>query len=869
MWSAMSAARPEEIPVGNWTVHTGQGSAEAFVCSDWQDCDSVTGSGSSFRGPASSSGANSIFKQAGTGATWYFSVPHTTGGQTRQAYLASISHPTGETISYTYEAASGGAFGFTFRRPLTITSNRGFFISITYQGSDLNGDPGAWGRPSVVTIAAAAAPTVPLARLTYSGDTITDLAGRVFTCTGCNNALGNEIETTLGSMQLPGEGSPAVQVTPIATSAQPVVASVTRDGVTWSYAYTNLRLSGSTYLYDRVTVTGPNDFNQQYNMTVSGQRNVMTSSVDSIGRPTAYLFDPSYRPTQVTYPEGNRVNVAYDGYGNVTSRTETPKPGSPGLLPITQTAGYTPCPDPPDAVGNNVLCYRAIWSRDGMNRQTDYAYNMSGQLTEQLDPADAGGVRRRTSILYAASSGAISRRSEVRICADAGASCPATAPIRTEYQYWGNTDLPTLERRIDGVTGQILDTVFAYDGAGRLLSADGPLPGSADATYSRYDVLGRRTWEIGAADAGGVRLATRSVYRDSDDKLLFVERGTIPAHDSAALTVLSRTDFAYDPRRNPVREAVSAAGGVHGLIERSFDDRGRLLCEARRMDPASFPATPLGAQAVTPAACAAQAPGAFGADRITKNVYDAAGQRLQHRVGVGSADEGAEATWEHGDNGQITAVTDGNGNRAELHYDGHMRQDRWTFPSANGPPGTVNAADYEEYSYDAAGNRLSHRKRDGSVINYQYDDLNRLLRKTVPERAGLDPAHTRDVFYGYDLRNLQLHARFDSHAGPGITNAWDGFGRLQSTVNSSDGNARVITYQHDAAGNRTRITLPDGNWFNTHYDPALCDEENEHERPPSRPRDRNRPGQGRCRQDHHGDEPGRRSSGCRPARALR
>ncbi len=36
----------------------------------------------------------------------------------------------------------------------------------------------------------------------------------------------------------------------------------------------------------------------------------------------------------------------------------------------------------------------------------------------------------------------------------------------------------------------------------------------------------------------------------------------------------------------------------------------------------------------------------------------------------------------------------------------------------------------------------------------------------------------RDAHYNYDLRNLQLQARFDSAAGEGVTNAYDGFGRL-------------------------------------------------------------------------------------------
>ncbi len=60
------------------------------------------------------------------------------------------------------------------------------------------------------------------------------------------------------------------------------------------------------------------------------------------------------------------------------------------------------------------------------------------------------------------------------------------------------------------------------------------------------------------------------------------------------------------------------------------------------------------------------------------------------------------------------------------------------------------------------------------------DALGRMIRKTVPERAGLAVTHTRDVYYGYDLRGLQGHARFDSTGGDGVTTLHDGFGRLNN-----------------------------------------------------------------------------------------
>ena len=128
-------------------------------------------------------------------------------------------------------------------------------------------------------------------------------------------------------------------------------------------------------------------------------------------------------------------------------------------------------------------------------------------------------------------------------------------------------------------------------------------------------------------------------------------------------------------------------------------------------------------------------------------------------------------------NGRIRTVIDGNGNRAELRYDGHGRQDRWTFPSATRPAGyndatqatalatagSVNAADYEAYGYDAAGNRtqLAQARRldaDLSIRRAQPDDP-----QDVPERAGLDPiAHAATSSTATIFATGRLFARFDS-----------------------------------------------------------------------------------------------------------
>ncbi|RXZ63901.1 RHS repeat-associated core domain-containing protein [Pelagerythrobacter rhizovicinus] len=801
------------------SVHTGAGGAESFECVD-DACVSVTGTGSTI-------GQNSrYFTQGGTGAFYDFDLvqiepswPNTT----RIYYASSVSYPDGEEISFSYDSYyyPAGSQSRTFYRPSTVSTNIGYSLKITYQ-SNTAGDEG-WFRPKTATIYKDTAPTAPLARLTYNADgqTITDLGGRVYKCTGCMNSIGGVTQEAGGSLTLPGESEKAIEY--VRHPTEGVVGAVIKDGVQWNYSYTNLVYDVTMwgYRYDGVQVTGPNGYSKQYVVSQTSRLggtayNIVTTATDSLGRTTDLHFDSAHRLRVIESPEENAVQVSYDNFGNLDEKTTKAKPGS-GLVNIVEQAHFNTsgC----NNVIADVLCYRPVWSKDGKGYQTDYAYTSHGLLKEQTDPADQDGVRRKTFITY--TTVAPYRKAVVRVCG-LGTTCGTNQEWRTEYDYWGKTALPSAIRRIDLATNTTLETTYAYDDAGRVLSEDGPLAGTDDTKYYRYDVHGRRTWEIGPKGADGLRPAMRTTYRNSDDKVVKVETGTVPYETSTTLTVLSQVDTSYDARRNPTRTRVSSGGTNYSVTDRSYDSRNRLICTTVRMNLSSLPSN----------ACTAGTLGSNGPDRITKNIYDAADQLLQVRKAVGTSIEIADATYSYTLNGKRKYVIDANGNRAELRYDGHDRQNRWVFPSKTRPPayngttpatalssaGALNEGDYEAYTYDANGNRQTLRKRDGSLISYQYDALNRMTRKTIPNRADLAAVHERDVFYSYDLRNLQTRARFDSASGVGLTTTYDGFGRLLSNRSNLDGLDKTLTYEHDASGNRTKITHFDGQFFRTDYD---------------------------------------------------
>jgi RHS repeat-associated protein len=128
--------------------------------------------------------------------------------------------------------------------------------------------------------------------------------------------------------------------------------------------------------------------------------------------------------------------------------------------------------------------------------------------------------------------------------------------------------------------------------------------------------------------------------------------------------------------------------------------------------------------------------------------------------------------------GQVTSMTDPNGNETAWTYDAFGRITRITH--AVGTP--LQAS--EEYTYDGAGNVLSYTDENSNVTQYQYDAMNRLVKVTDP------------------LDNITSYT-------------YNADGAMTSMT---DPNGNVTTYAYNAAGERTSTTAPNGGVTRYEYD---------------------------------------------------
>lgn len=483
---------------------------------------------------------------------------------------------------------------------------------------------------------------------------------------------------------------------------------------------------------------------------------------DELGRKTQAAYDGRRRVTGYTYPELDQEQFQYDGRNNMTRLTKLAKPGSAeAATPIVIEAGY-------DLAWN-----KPAWIRDALTGQTDFAYYAGGsgmslmQSATRPSPTGAGGARPVYSFTY-------NGLGQLLTSTD-----PTNVQVANGYDGLGYLATTTLDP-----AGVNAVTTYANNALGDVTQIDGPRTDVADISRAFQDAL-RRTWLEVAPDPGNGRSVAAKTTFDPVGRVSQAERGY---YASSAFSALQVTAYGYDAVGNKTRETSPV-----GVTQYSYDPMNRLTCTAVRMNVATYGSLPADA-------CDHTSPSEdFGTDRISRNTYDAAGQLLSTIIGAGTEKEAVYATYTYSANGQKVSLTDANGNRSSMVYDGFDRLATLYFPSTTRGAGVHNASDYEQYTYDLNGNRKTYRKRGGGTIAYQYDPLNRVVRKTPT---------SGEVNYIYDLAGRPKDIWFTG-LGQNILLGYDTAGRQVSEASYS----RTLTWTLDKAGARTRLTWPGAGFY--------------------------------------------------------
>jgi RHS repeat-associated protein len=345
---------------------------------------------------------------------------------------------------------------------------------------------------------------------------------------------------------------------------------------------------------------------------------------------------------------------------------------------------------------------------------------------------------------------------------------------------------------------------------------------------TRYNVAGQVTGTIAPDPDGSGSLAfaaTRNTYGTSGATaglLTKTEVGQLStwANESVApaswngFTIFQTRTFEYDTLGRKTLERIVGDDDVtvESVVQYSYDSWDRVVCKAVRMNPVVFAAP-------NPDACQVGAEGIYGPDRVSRFTYDAFDQVLTEERGLGTSNAQTYVRNVYHGRGVLQSQTDAKGNKTDLRYDSNWRLRRRVYPSPFSPGG-VNETDYNQYTYDKNGNVEVERKRNGTTITNTFD-----ANKRVTFRNLSDNTYSGDISYGYDLRGLTRYSCFGtvstsacSASGEGETNVFDGLGNLTSHTSRMAGNARTLSYRYDLEGNRTRVTHPDGYFFEYAFD---------------------------------------------------
>ena len=544
------------------------------------------------------------------------------------------------------------------------------------------------------------------------------------------------------------DGPQSNLLTQIKYPAFSTIPSMTNVYDAWGHVLTQADAFGNVWTYmfaegARSQEVNPEGGSHTLYFDANGNQ---TRDIDQAGDETKAEFDGIGRLIKSTRPSGETIALTYDAKSNVLSKTVTPIPGAIDVI--------TGAPAAPIAESwTYTALSKPATHTDALGSVTSYAYDTAGNPTGITQPAVTkpgvtGTVAPVTTMTYGSH------------------GLPATvtdADGRVTAFTYAATTFDLIKTVQDAGTGRLnLTTSATYDTVGNKVTA-------TDAkgyvvTYA-YDAA-RLVTQItpGAPFAANV---TKFTYDANYNKLSVAEatgvtatpwRTTTTTYNAAnkPVTVTNPDGTTSTTGYDTIQRVASVTSSSGRQVSYSYDLASRVT------------ATVDGVSGTLDAS-------------ITKNLGSVTRETRTYYFGTG---------------GLLATITDGNGNTTGYAYDGFERGLKTVYPGGS----------FELHGLDDNGNELAVQRRDGSLIWFNYDALNRLVSKA--------PAGQPTISYGYDYTGHMLTAQAAGDASP-TQIGYDTAGRKIGETTPLFG---AITATLDANGNATSLTYPGGYLVSTGVD---------------------------------------------------
>ncbi len=482
--------------------------------------------------------------------------------------------------------------------------------------------------------------------------------------------------------------------------------------------------------------------------------------IDANGNRTEFTYDQLGRQTEIDYADTTSASAAYDAVGNLVQTTDALGRVTTYTYDEMQRRLTTTRPDL--SVIENVYTPggRLSATIDAKGQRTEFVYDTAGRQTQVILPEVLNGrdnsLIRPTQTLTYDAAGRQTRRTDANGNTTIIEYDAIGRPTRTTFP--DNTSSLQIYDEVGRLTAltneQGQTTRFTYDSAGQLLTVTQPSPDGIAAqpvtTYA-YDLGGRRLSQMDAMsrttrfeyDAAGRRIA----------KLL-------PGGQALRAT--------YDPAGN-VETQTDANGGTTTFI---YDDRNRISSRTYPSgDVASFTYTLNGSLKT--------ATDASGTLVLEYDVMD--------RVTSITNPAGVELTYDFDDNGNLTLVASG-AQSVSYAWDSLNR-----LLSANDNSGITS------YLYDPNGNQVSIVRPNNASTEHVINNINRVSSVIHRDSAGVILERFDYTFLANGLRNTitELDGSVENYV-------YDNLDRLVSETRTGS-SPRSVSYQYDLVGNRTQI----------------------------------------------------------------